>query len=252
MNIMVMTRNKDDAKETRDRLAILLGGTGTVLSIAAIMAALTRPVKAAPLPGEQLPPGEKQPPPAGEVVIDGAIRDALAAMLSLQASTLTSLESVEEQLGATNKILRDISSALGVTPVTPVVERRILEPFLKENQALSSKEQFNIYEASPGKGSLVWAIIDVSDPNTKVSFKFDGLVWDFTLTTLFDEGIQQPLFPGVWLSKYDAASGHYTIIFSAGALEGFSFKEKLLIYITYQGTGSATLNVARGIKWTYL
>lgn len=235
---MVMTRTKDDAKDASERLAILLGGTGTALSMAAILLALTRPVGAAPPSG-----GEGGAP----VIIDEAIKQALAAMLVLQSDTLTNLESMKEKLDLTNKALQDILAALGATPPA---EGRILEPFLKENQTLNSKDPFNIFESKPGKGALVWAVIDVTDPNTKVSFKFDGLVWDFTLTTLFNEGVQQPLFPGVWLSKYDATSGHYTVIFSAGTLEGFAFKNTLIIYVTFLGTGTATLTEARGIKWT--
>lgn len=232
---MSMTRDKGNADEASKQVAVILGGTGTALSIAALAAALTRPAEAAP------------PTEGEQVIINEAIKQALAAMLMVQSETLTTLQSMQTQLDSTNKMLRDILPALGAAPPE---ERRILEPFLKEAQKLNSKEQFNICEQT-GRGSLVWAVIDVSDPNTKISFKFDGLVWDFTLTTLYNEGIQQPLFPGVWLTKYDADSGHYTIIFSAGTLEGFSFESKMIIYATYLGTGTATLIEARGIKWGY-
>ncbi|MBA7696775.1 hypothetical protein ES703_105426 [subsurface metagenome] len=114
----------------------------------------------------------------------------------------------------------------------------MLEPFKKENK--------------PGKGSLIWAIFDVSDPDTKLSFRIDDLVWEFKFDTLLTQGIQQPLFPGAWLSKADAISGHYCIIFSAGTLEGFAYDQRLIISLTYQGAGTATLHEARGILWTYL
>ena len=128
----------------------------------------------------------------------------------------------------------------------------MLEPFLKESQTLQRGVPFGVYESKPGKGALIWAIFDVSDPDTKLSFRIDDLVWNFKFSTLLTQGIQQPLFPGAWLSKADAIAGHYCIVFSAGTIEGFAYEQRLIVSLTFEGAGTATLHEARGIKWTYL
>lgn len=213
----------------KGRLAVAVSGAAAATSVVALIAALTKKAKAAPAPGEgELPPIT--------VILDEQTKQALAAILSQQL--------------ATNQTLTAISQALGVAP--PVIEERILEPFKYENQTLQRGVPFAVYESKPGKGALIWAIFDVSDPDTKLSFRIDDLVWNFKFSTLLTQGIQQPLFPGAWLSKADAIAGHYCIVFSAGTIEGFVYKQRLIISLTFEGAGTATLHEARGIKWTYL
>ncbi len=152
-------------------------------------------------------------------------------------------------LTATNQTLTQILEALGVE--VPV-EKRLLVPFKEANKTLERGVPFGVYEDAPGKGALIWAIFDVSDPDTELSIRIDDLVWEFNFNTLLTQGIQQPLFPGAWLSKADAVTGHYCIVFSAGNLTGFTYEQRLIITLTYKGTGTATLHEGRGIKWTYL
>jgi len=220
--------------EDRVKSALVVGGIGATLGVAALITALTRPVKAAP-------PGEL--PPAIIAVLDEDTRRALAAMLSQQAATI-------DAITTTNQTLAQILEALGVE--VPVTEKRILEPFQYRNQTLQKGIPFAVYESKPGKGSLIWAIFDVSDPDTQLSIRIDNLVWEFKFNTLLTQGIQQPLFPGAWLSKADAISGHYCIIFSAGTIAGFAYEQRLIITLTFQGTGTATLHEGRGINWIYL
>ena len=218
--------------DKKDIKAVLVGGA-LVLSTTALITALTKKAEAAP-PGE-IPPIT--------VILDEQVRQALAAILSQQLA-------VSDKLTTANQTLVAIAEALGAGP--PFVEERILEPFKKESQTLQRGVPFAVYESTPGKGSLIWAIFDVSDPDTELSFRIDDLVWNFKYSTLLTQGIQQPLFPGAWLSKADALAGHFCIIFSAGTIEGFTYKQRLIISLTFKGAGTATLHEARGIKWTYL
>lgn len=215
------------------RTGVGLFGLATLgVSITALVAALTKPVKAAEMPQE--------------VIVDGDVRKALAALL-LQG------EAVGNSLNTANSYLREIVRVLGgmIPGEIPIGETPILVPFLKQNETLASGQNFPAYELTGGKGALLWAVIDVTDPNTKVIFRFDDLVWEFEFNTLYNEGVDKPLFPGVWLSKYDVSNSHYALIFSAGDLSGFTFKERCSIVIRYQGTGTATLTEGRGIVWNY-
>lgn len=218
----------DDKKGAK---ALAVGAVG--ISTVALIAALTKKAKAAP-PGE-IPPIT--------VVLDEEVRQALAAILNQQVNMLGAI-------GTANQTLIQILRALGVE--APTIENRMLEPFQLEDKTLEKGTAFSIYESKPGKGALIWAIFDVSDPNTKLSIRIDDLVWNFKFSTLLTQGVLQPLFPGAWLSKSDAISGHYCIIFSAGAIEGFAYKQRLIISLTFEGVGTATLHEARGIVWTNL
>jgi len=162
-------------------------------------------------------------------------------IISQQADTLTKLDTA-------NLTLTAISEALGVTPV----EERILAPFQYKNQILQRGVPFGVYESKPGKGALIWAIFDVSDPDTEVSIRIDDLVWNFKFDTLLAQGVQQPLFPGAWLSKADALAGHFCIVFSAGTIDGFVYEQRLIVSVPFKGAGTATLHEARGILWDYV
>ena len=197
------------------------------ISIATLIASLSRPASAAP----------------GEQPLDGDLRTALAALL-LQG------EAVKDKLDTVNTNLAAIIEALGgAAPGGNGLPSRIIEPFLKVGQTLNSGERFVVYEKAPAKGSLVWVVIDVTDPNTDITLKFDSLSWTFNITTPRLEGIAQPLFPGVWLSRYDPASSHYAVIFSAGNINGVAFGKLINVLVTYKGAGSATLTEGRGICW---
>jgi hypothetical protein len=215
-------------KDGKTALAV----TATGLSIAAIITALSRTAKAAP--GELPPLGDE-------------IRQALAAILSQQADTLNAIGIMGGKLDTTNTTLNSILTALGKAP-----ENRILEPFQYRAQTLLRGVPFGIYESKPGKGALIWAIFDVDDPDTDISIRIDDLVWEFNFNTLLAQGVQQPLFPGAWLSQFDAIAGHYCIIFSAGVIDGFKYNQRLIITATFNGVGTAVLHEGRGIVWTYL
>lgn len=237
-----------------------LAGLAAVGGIGALIYTLTRP-----RPVEAAPPGIVAPPteiPPITVVLDEEIRQALAAILINQVSTAEGLDTLFDTLfdtlgtkiDAINENLRQILQALGVeappTPTPPAAEERlILQPFQKDSQTLQSGTPFPIYEKSPGKGALIWAVIDISSPTAKVAFRFDDLLWEFEYDTLRNQGVDSPLAPGVWLSKYDLANSHFAMIFSAGDIRGFAFTQRLLITVTYTGAGTATLNQGRGVVW---
>jgi len=214
----------------KDGKAALAGGA-VVLSTVALIAALRKPAMAAP---------ENGIPPEIIAVLDEETRQALATIISQQANMLT-------KFNTANQTLIAISQALGVAP-----RERILKPFQYINQTLNRGVPFGAYESKPGEGSLIWALFDVNNPNTDVSIRIDDLVWTFDFNTLLAQGVQQPLFPGAWLSKFDAIAGHYCIIFSAGDIEGFIYKQRLIVSVTYKGVGTATLHEARGILWDYI
>ena len=205
--------------------ALAVGTLG--VSIAALIAALlAKPAAAAPGPGP------------GVVIVDGDVRKALAALI-LNGQDIASL------LATANETLTAILNAL-----TGAAGERILEPFQEVNKTLTSGDNFPLYESKPGKGALIWAVVDVSSPNTTVQFKFDDLVWEFNFTTLFNEGMDRPIFPGVWLAKYDAVNSHYVLVFSAGDVKGWTWSRMAHILVRYTGSGTATLTEGRGVVWT--
>ena len=203
------------------------------VSIVTLIAALTRPAEAAP--------GEGQPL---ELVGMDDVRTALAALL-LQG------EAVKEKLDTVNRSLVSIIEALGGTPPEgDGLPGRELEPFQQDNQTLDSGANFALCEKSGKAGALVWAVVDVSDPNTDVNIKIDNLSWTFNIEKVREQGIDKPLFPGVWLSRYDGATLHYALVFSAGNSNGMKFSQGLKVIVTFKGVGSATLHQGRGVLWS--
>ena len=163
------------------------------------------------------------------------------------SSMLTSLDTDLNSLKATINSLSAAISAL--TPGAPgAAQVRSLYEFKKQNQSLASKTAFEIVQKTNVAGGLIWAIIDVTDPNTQVVFRFDDLELVFSYNTLINEGIAQSAFPAIWLAKADPI-GHYTMVFSAGSLSGIPYSKLFRIHAAYQGDATATLNEARGIFW---
>ena len=58
---------------------------------------------------------------------------------------------------------------------------------------------YGFVRAHIGRGGLIWAVVDVSDPNTTVNIKVDKLTWEFTISTLLSQGLDKPYFPGFWV-----------------------------------------------------
>ncbi|KKK89730.1 hypothetical protein LCGC14_2730190, partial [marine sediment metagenome] len=92
--------------EPKDRVALALGLTGLGMGTAALVAALTREVKA-----EELPPGE--------VTVDGVVREALAALIVGQEDIRgalqgigTTLDNIRQGQGEVNTTLVGIRDAL--------------------------------------------------------------------------------------------------------------------------------------------
>ena len=203
------------------------------VSIVTLIASLSKPAAAAPGEGEPL-----------EVVGMDDVRTALAALL-LQG------EAVKERLDTANACLVAIIEALGGSPPGgDGLPGRELEPFQQDNQTLESGANFALCEKSGKGGALVWAVVDVSDPNTDVNIKIDNLSWTFNIDKVREQGIDKPLFPGVWLSRYDAATSHYALVFSAGSSNGMKFGQSLKVIVTFKGVGSATLHQGRGVLWS--
>jgi hypothetical protein len=216
----------------------LLAGIGASASVLSLIISLQKPVAAAT--------GDL---PEATLNFYQDMRTALAAILEQQVLTINALNNISTSLGLTNQRLLDILNALGA-PTTPI--NQILEPFEKLNQILEKGTPFSVYETKvTGQGALIWAVFDVSSPNVTLSLRFDDLLWKFSIDTLITQGIDRPLFPGVWLTKADGISGHYCLVFSAGDLKGFNYKTRLSITLVYDGAATtATLHEARGIKWT--
>jgi hypothetical protein len=210
-----MVQEKERTRLPTAAWALPLAG----LSLTNLVMNLTKPASAAVegLPSDQGPT---------EVVVDGDVRAALAQLL-IQG------EAVKDKLDAVNNNLVAIVQAMGGTvPTESGTPGRELEPFLQEQKTLSKGERYPAYAISNESGSLVWALIDVSDPNTDVTFKFDGLSWTFNMETLRTQGVDRPLFPGVWLSKYDPLNLHYCLIFAAGNINGIPFSKLCNVLVT--------------------
>jgi len=202
------------------------------VSIVTLIAALSRPAEAAA--------GEGQPL---ELVGMDDVRTALAALL-LQG------EVVNERLDTVNANLVAVIEALGGSPPNgDGLPGREMEPFQMDNQVLNSGSNFAVYDIAGKPGALVWAVIDVTDPNTDISIKLDSLSWTFNIDKVREQGLDKPLFPGVWLSRYDAATLHYALVFSAGSINGIRFSQSLKVIVTFKGVGTATLTQGRGVLW---
>lgn len=207
---------------------LIVGGLSLAVGLGALIASLTRPVSAATgTPSEPV-----------NVIVDGDVRQALAALI-LQGETSNNA------LAVANEYLKQIVTLLGGTPAEVV--KFDLVTFKQENQTLQHGTAFPLYEIDSGAGSLIWTLVDVSDPDTTVIIKVDDLKWEFKYSTLYAEGVDKPLFPGAWLSKYDAGTGHYALIFSAGDVKGFKFERTFSVNVRFDGVGTATLNEGRGV-----
>jgi hypothetical protein len=227
-------------EQKRNAGAAVFGLSALGLSAAALITALLKPSPA-------LGTTPQQPV---NVIVDGDIRTALAGLLAQGEDVKAQLALMDGHLLNIIEAISGIELPTGTThPIPRVVD---LEPFEQKDETLEKGVDFPVYELTAAQGGLIWAIIDVTDPSTTVIFNIDDLYWEFDYATLNDEGIDRPLFPGVWLSKYDPATNHYVLIFSAGNPRGFTFKDHLRVIVRFTGTGSATLTEGRGILWRYV
>ena len=184
----------------------------------------------------------------------GAAPPDLTAVLTQLNQTLQVIQATEQGVSSMLTSLHaDLNSLIAaisaLTPGAPgAAQVRSLYEFKKLNGSLASKTPFEIVQRTNVAGGLIWAIIDVTDPNTQVVFRFDDLELVFSYNTLIDEGIAQSAFPAIWLAKADP-TGHYVMVFSAGNLSGIPYSKLFRIHVAYQGDAAATLNEARGIYW---
>jgi hypothetical protein len=158
------------------------------------------------------------------------------------------LTSLDTDLNGLKATINSLIAAIGaLTPGAPgAAQVRTFLEFKIQNQSLTAAVQ--VVQRTNVVGALLWAIIDVTDPDTNVTFNFDGLEMVFNYNTLINEGITQTAFPGIWLAKADPI-GHYTMVFFTGNLSGMPYTKLLRINVVYQGSAAATLNEARGIYW---
>lgn len=132
-------------------------------------------------------------------------------------------------------------------PAAP--EQRFIETFAQGEKTLKSKARFTL-GSHTGRGGLIWAVVDVSDPDTTISIKVDNLTWEFKISTLLSQGLDKPYFPGCWLTKHDPGPpAHYCAMFSAGTLVGLTYSKQFHMYVTFNGTGTMTLAEGRGVRW---
>lgn len=213
-----------------------VGGTAVGLGVGL---ALGRPAKA-----EAVEPAPPKDVTEALARLDQTLKAINTTLLSVDAA-LVGLSGQQSKIAA---MLENLSSAL--TALYPAAaEARIIEPFKKESQTLTKNVPLTLNQKA-GRGGLIWALVDVSDSNTKLSIKLDKLVWEFTLSTLLSQGVDKPTFPGVWLSRADPGPpAHYCLVFSAGTLAGFTYSTQFHLYVTFMGTGTATLHEGRGIRW---
>jgi hypothetical protein len=172
------------------------------------------------------------------VIVDGDIRQALATLILLG-------QGANDKLDEVNGHLIDILAALGGEG-----QNKLLLPFQEVNKVIHPIENYPLF-LSTKPGSLIWAVIDVTSPNVTLIFKFDDLSWEFQYNTLLNEGVDRPLFPGVWLSRYDAINSHFAMIFSAGNLTGFTWKRAMSIVVRNTSAADVTLTEGRGVTWDY-
>jgi hypothetical protein len=207
----------------------VLAGAAAITSLATLAVTLSKPAQAAVGPGEY---------PPVQLVLDDVTRQTLAAIINSQIA-------IYEKLGRIDQGIQALIGLMGAQPEG----RLILDPFEQNNQALQRGVPFPLYSKTQRTGALIWAVVDVSDPHTSFSIRFDELVWKFKFDDLQNEGVDAPLAPGVWLSKYDTTNKHFAMVFSAGTTRGFGFSKMCLVNITYEGATSAILNQGRGIAW---
>ncbi len=222
--------NEVASERERSANAKAFGALGLGVGFTGLIALLTRP----------RPAYAGTPEQPVNVIVDGDVRQALAALILLG-------QDMQGQLATVNENLQELISLLGGVP-SPGNELQLL-PFKFVSEILQAGVPFALYELDEGKGSLIWALIDVTDPNTTVLIRIDDLLWEFKYSTLFSEGVDRPLFPGAWISKYDAGTSHYALIFSAGDVKGFKFDRTFSINVRFDGVGTATLNEGRGVLW---
>lgn len=178
-----------------------------------------------------------------------------AAILDALHNITAALVTVSNQLAGIDKIATELLCLLGLMAPPPpgASDVRVLEPFKEEGETLVAKSPFTVEEYSPGRGGLIWAVIDTDSPEVDVSIRLDDLVWKFNIDEMLTQGLQAPLFPGAWLSRAEAGPpAHYCLVFSAGTERGFTYNARMGIYVTYRGSGSATLTQGRGVGWRYI
>lgn len=211
-----------------------LAATAAGVSIATLITTLLTRPSAAKAAGE-----------GGQVtvVLDQDVREALAAILQEQLNMEGAIGGLKSSLDTANAALESIAASLGAEPVN-----RMLDYFEKNSITLSPATPFKIDETD-GKGALIWGIFQVDDPDVTLILQIDNQTWEYNIDTLNTQGISSPI-PGVWVSQYDTTNSVYCLVFtSAGNLAGFPFNSRLIISIRYNGTGTATLTQARGVKW---
>jgi len=196
---------------------------------------------------------------AGALLTRGAAAEEVPPPVTPPEDLKEALARLDQTLKAINAMLlaehRDLIAALtemtaAITGLYPAAaEQRFIETFSKGSETLKSKTAFTLTEHA-GRGGLIWLVADVSDPDTTVSIKADKLTWEFKISTLLSQGLDKPYFPGIWLTRYEPGPpAHYCAMFSAGTLVGLTYSKQLHVYVTFNGSGTATLNEGRGIRW---
>lgn len=164
------------------------------------------------------------------------IDESLLALAATEQAILNALVALNDSMASLGASI----ASLGGKPT----QFKLYE-FKKPGVTVASKTGLEIFK-SDKPGSLLWFVIDVSDSNADVLFRIDDLEWRFTISTMVNEGLDQPVYPGVWLAKADAA-GHYVLMLSAGNMNGLPYFNSCGIYLSNTSDASETLNEARGI-----
>jgi hypothetical protein len=130
---------------------------------------------------------------------------------------------------------------------------RTADRFGYDNQIIQPGQTFYIINEGSGKGSLVWLLIDIQSPNANISITLDNLQYDFNVAQMILEGLMAPMYPGAWITRADPVGPPptYGFMFSIGNLEGYEYKNRLIVSILNNNPVAMTLNHSVGIKWLF-
>lgn len=169
---------------------------GTVIGIAELIRALTKPTEAKP--GVQV------------VAPDEDTKKVLAAVLSLLADISSKLDKLDSIDSCLADIEKDILALAGIEPqysfrITPT----------EENLVIAGNTTKELYATTtPEQGAIARIKLVSTGKDIEYSIYIDNQRWIFNVSDMVDQSIEYPHFPGAWIEK--ATGSEYVFIFSGG------------------------------------